>query len=122
MPGTVELRSNQLSGIAVAEDMIQSVRQLLQAGKGELMGTYRRAILNDNILQRADSEVIAAHLTLMSNDLSLAAWQKGPPVIVTAIADSAILVGNHGREIQDEFIVLSRLRQAVANAEMTLTP
>jgi hypothetical protein len=90
--GTLELRGNSLNRLVVADEMIEKMKALLSAGKGELEGLYKLGFFTDNLIEGGRSQFWAKHLTLTSNSFDPMSGNKVEAG--TVIGDSAIFMGN----------------------------
>jgi hypothetical protein len=94
LSGTLELRSNQLTHVLVAQVVIDQLQKVLKDGKGTITGVFGRCLLTDNVIEYGTT-LVGEQLSLMANKFTC----RGQNVafvgnIGTSIADSTVFVGN----------------------------
>lgn len=96
LSGTLELRSNQLTAVSVAQVVIDQAQKVLKDGKGTITGVFGRCLLTDNVIEYGTT-LVGEQLSLMANKFTFREIHFGTfgfPSIFTSIADSTVFVGN----------------------------
>lgn len=98
--GDVHVRDNRIGRLALGMEMIKQLDQVV-ANPEPMTATFESLHLSNNVVDGVVTEVLARHVTVTSNDLTLAALPAGEVpnsgIVANVVADTAIYVGNHAR-------------------------
>ncbi len=109
--GTLQLRGNTLTGLAVGSEMLKDIRSLLErSGKPPRWeDIFRMVFLTDNVIAQGDNQLLAVYLSLSANR-----FEKEDADVAWAIANTAIYLGNFG--YGGRINSISRVKEKAANA------
>jgi hypothetical protein len=109
--GTLQLRGNTLTGLAVGSEMLKDIRSLLErSGKPPRWeDIFRMVFLTDNVIAQGDNQLLAVYLSLSANR-----FEEENADVAWAIANTAIYLGNFG--YGGRINSISRVKEKAANA------
>jgi hypothetical protein len=119
--GRLQARNNRFTRLLVADNLIKKIKEIIEQPEGELDGVFGQCFLTDNLIETGQNQFITQHLSMMSNLFEVGDIGEGEAVVVaaTAIADSAVYVGNQANN-EVRLRNVSRVKQEAANLAMTL--
>jgi hypothetical protein len=130
---SVHVRDNRLTRAVVAGSLLIELERLIGEGGGEIAQLIASLHYTDNVIDGARNYFVGHHVSLASNDFTLAAVpgvvdggnpQPVPPNVV--IGDTGIYTGNHGHQHfpsgtnQVQIIDVTRASAQAANLEIDL--
>ncbi|MGC5221174.1 DUF6519 domain-containing protein [Micromonospora sp. DT81.3] len=118
LAGTVHLRDNRFGRLLLSAGMLEALRRFaLGEGPEQLLTAYETLLATNNVVDGAESQSLAQHTVLTSNEFTLAAIDDPVPplVVLHLVADTGIATGNHG----DALVVAGGAAQPVRVEETT---
>jgi hypothetical protein len=119
--GEVHIRDNRLARLAVGQDMIRLLEDLV-LNQREVVSVYESFHVTGNVIDGVTSEVVARHTAVTANDFTLDSLppRQPPPDgdVAHVVGDTATYTGNHARRspAMDGFVVLRDVTRAAAEA------
>ena len=129
LSGTLQLRGNQLTRVAVAQRIVDQLRQIMAAGTGTITNVFGRCAVTDNVFEDGLSQIVCQQLSLTANKFTFSARPVAAAAVVTflpsfnagtSIADNAVFLGNQARGQRVFWQDISRISDKAANVELSL--
>jgi hypothetical protein len=127
--GVVQVRGNRLTNLLLGRGIADAVRRLGtgQTSRVPVNAVFESFLLDGNVVAGENSMLLARHLSLNANDFTGSATRPtaaGAPLIGAVIGDTALYVGNHGRNNLKPAVVFDATRASdrVANLELVIQP
>ncbi|MBI4276921.1 MAG: hypothetical protein HY660_00570 [Armatimonadetes bacterium] len=109
--GSLHISRTTMTRIAVAREIVDRVRGILNVGRGEIPGVYKAGFLTDCVIEGGGSQVLAHHVAVTSDAFEPPRGDDAGAVI----ADAATFVGNHALRPGVVLSNVSRVNQKAAN-------
>jgi len=91
--GRLQMLNNRFTGLFVADDLINRIREIIKAEKGTLESIFKDSFINDNLIDGGQNQFVSQHMFLNSNSFA-----TGDPLAGTAITDSVVFIGNQANK------------------------
>ncbi|HSJ57014.1 MAG TPA: DUF6519 domain-containing protein [Anaerolineae bacterium] len=94
--GSLQLRGNQVTRVAVARHVFEALVQALDSGQGVATAFFKRCATSDNVIEGGDNWMACVHHSLTGNDFrSRVSHPQFQSMLGMVIGDSATYVANH---------------------------
>jgi hypothetical protein len=94
--GSLQLRGNQVTRVAVGRHVFEALVQALDNGQGVATAFFNRCAMSDNVIEGGDNWMVCVHHSLTGNDFrSRVSHPQFQSMLGMVIGDSATYVANH---------------------------